>query len=67
VARLELVEYLRAERRFDNPAALVRQIKADIEESRHVFRREAAAPGCYSGTSLAVPVLSDDTTLAAGA
>jgi riboflavin kinase/FMN adenylyltransferase len=45
-ARLELVEFLRPERRFDGPAALVRQIRVDIEEARHILKGEATAPGC---------------------
>lgn len=42
---VELLEYLREQRRFDAPAALVRQIQEDVES----VRRSAAADGPTNG------------------
>lgn len=43
--RLEFVEWLRAELRFDNVEALIEQMCADREQSREILRTEAAAMG----------------------
>jgi riboflavin kinase/FMN adenylyltransferase len=44
--RVELIEHLRDERRFDGVEALVRQIHEDIERARHVlsYAEDAAVP-----------------------
>ena len=54
--RLEMVECLRSEIRFDGAAALVAQIAADADSAAELLRREQIASRC-SGIALRVPGL----------
>ena len=55
--RLEIVEFLRPETRFDTVAGLVAQISADAETARRLLSQEQAGSPC-SGMTLRVPGLS---------
>ncbi|MGQ9502177.1 MAG: bifunctional riboflavin kinase/FAD synthetase [Anaerolineae bacterium] len=57
--RLELVEFLRAERRFDSTAALVAQIKEDVQRANQLLEQESMPAQCAPVMLRAARLLPD--------
>ncbi len=57
--RLELVEFLRAEKQFDSVEALVARIKEDVTLAAHLLERESAPVQCAPVMVHAAHLLSD--------
>jgi riboflavin kinase/FMN adenylyltransferase len=59
VLRLELIEFLRAERQFDSANALVAQIQEDVMRAAQLLEREGAPAPCVPVTVHAAHLSSD--------